>query len=139
VDSSGSSPTLIIIAAVVGVAVYLYVAYCLQRIAKNLRVSPAWFAWIPILNLYLWCKICGHGIGWTLLIIFIPIVNIVLYILLCLKIANACGRTRLLGILLIFPIVDLVVFWILATSDKSLVVNRQRDLQQPPQQMPPQA
>jgi hypothetical protein len=130
-QSSGSSTTWLIIAAVVGVLVYLYVAYCLQRIAKNLKVRPAWFAWVPILNIYLWCRICGHGIGWFILLL-IPIVNIVIYILLCLEIAHACGRSRVYGILLIFPIVDLVVFWMLATSDKNYVVQRQRDLPQGP-------
>jgi hypothetical protein len=132
-QSSGSNTAIIVVASVVGVIVYLYVAYCLQRIAKNLKVSPAWFAWIPILNVYLWCRICGHGIGYFIMLL-IPVLNIVIYVLLCLGIAHVCGRSRLYGILLIIPIVDLVIFWMLATSDKNYVVQRQRDLPQPPPQ-----
>lgn len=134
-ESSGSNTAVIVVSAVVGILLYIYGAVCLQRIAKNLRVMPSWFAWIPILNVYLVCKVCGKGILWTILC-FIPVVNVVIYILLCLKLARACGRSRLYGILLIIPVVDLFVIYMFAFSDKSYVVQRKSDLPPGP---PPQA
>jgi hypothetical protein len=120
--------TIITAAVVAGVILYVYTAFCFRRIAKNLRVKPSWFAWIPILNIYLWCKICGKGVLWTVLF-FIPVVNLVIFVMLCLKLAHACGRSRLYGVLLILPIADLVVLWVLAKGERSLVVQRRRDFQ----------
>jgi len=122
------NPTIITALIVVGVIIYIYTAFCFHRIARNLMVRPSWFAWIPILNIYLWCRICGKGVLWTILF-FIPVVNLVIFVMLCLKLARACGRSRLYGVLLILPIVDLVVLWVLSKGDRSLVVQRRRDLQ----------
>ncbi|MDY6794173.1 MAG: DUF5684 domain-containing protein [Actinomycetota bacterium] len=118
------SDTIITIALIaVGVILYIYTAFCFQRIAKNLGVRPSWFAWIPILDIYLWCRICGKGVLWTILF-FIPIVNIVIYVMLCLKLAHACDRSGLLGVLLILPIVNLIVLWVLAKGSRSRGVER---------------
>jgi hypothetical protein len=111
-----------------GVLFYIYKAWCFQKIAKNLRVRPAWFAWIPIPDIYLWCKICGRGALWTILF-FVPVVGLVIFVMLCVKLAGACGRSRPYGVLLILPVVNLIVLWMLAKGERSLVVQRRKDAQ----------
>lgn len=53
--------------------------------------QPGWAAIIPILNLYLLCKIAGRP-GWWLILMFIPIVNFVVSIIVMLDIAKSFGK-----------------------------------------------
>jgi hypothetical protein len=42
--------------------------------------QPGWGSIIPILNLYFLCKIAGRP-GWWLLLMFIPVVNLIIWII----------------------------------------------------------
>ncbi len=106
------SPTAIAVWAFMFLAVYVFYAICIQRISRNLAVSRSWFAWIPILNIYLTCRIVGKGILWTVLCL-LPVVSIIMYIIICFKLARVCGKGRLYGLLLLIPLVNFVVLWIL--------------------------
>lgn len=53
--------------------------------------QPGWAAIIPILNLYFLCKIAGRP-GWWLILMFIPIVNFVVSIIVMLDIAKSFGK-----------------------------------------------
>lgn len=101
-----------IMLAVMFLAVYAYSAICFSRISRGLGVGRPWYAWVPVLNVYLVCRIAGKRYLWTVLA-FIPIVNIVIFIMLCFKVSRACGSGRLIGLLLIVPVVDLVALWVL--------------------------
>ena len=72
--------------------------------------KPGWGAIIPFYNTYLLCKIAGRP-GWWLILFFIPIVNIVIAIIVCLGIAENFGHGAGYGILLFFfaPIMFLVL------------------------------
>ncbi|MBK5093850.1 MAG: hypothetical protein JJE48_10105 [Actinobacteria bacterium] len=72
-----------------------------------------WLAWIPVLNVWLLCKVVGHGIVWTILC-FVPLVDIVMTVLIALKLARACGRRRAYGLLLLIPLVNYMALWVLA-------------------------
>jgi len=98
------------------IALYAYSAFCLQSIAKRTNTENGYLAWIPIANIYLMCKIAGKP-GWWLLLLFIPLVNIVIGIILWVGIAKACGKPGWLGILVFVPIVDLVVIGYLAFGE----------------------
>ena len=78
--------------SLVSLAVYAYVAFCLYTIAKKTNTENPWLAWIPI-------------------------ANIVLAILVVWKIAEARNKPGWLGILLIVPIANLVIFGIIAFAD----------------------
>lgn len=54
--------------------------------------QPGWGFLIPIYNAYLLCKIAGKP-GWWLLLLFIPLVNVVIGILLAVCIAERFGRS----------------------------------------------
>lgn len=39
------------------ILIYIYFAYTLMIIANKTNTENLWYAWIPIVNLYLMCKI----------------------------------------------------------------------------------
>lgn len=39
------------------ILIYIYFAYTLMIIANKTNTENSWYAWIPIVNLYLMCKI----------------------------------------------------------------------------------
>lgn len=72
--------------------------------------KPGWGAIIPFYNVYLMIKIAGRP-GWWLILFFIPIVNIVIGIIVCLGISENFGHGAGYGILLwlFAPIMFLVL------------------------------
>ncbi len=97
--------------------IYAYLASCLQIIATGTNTENKWFAWIPIANIYLMCKIAGRP-SWWLLLFFIPVVNIVISIIVWMGIAKACNKPNWLGILIIVPIANVIVPGYLAFRSK---------------------
>ncbi len=104
---------------IMSLAVYAYSALCFQRIARGLAVKHTWFAWIPVLNVYLVCRIAGKRYLWTVLC-FIPVVNVIMYILICFKLSRACGKGRVMGLLLLVPVVNLIVLWVLVVRAEGI-------------------
>jgi Family of unknown function (DUF5684) len=67
--------------------------------------QPGWAAIIPIFNTYIMCKVAGRP-GWWLLLLFIPFVNFIIWIILCIDIAKAFGKGAGFGIgLLLLPFI----------------------------------
>ncbi|MCP4357781.1 MAG: signal peptidase I [Chloroflexi bacterium] len=63
--------------------------------------QPGWAAIIPILNWYTMLKVAGRP-GWWLLLLFVPILNIVIWLMMCLDFAYAFRKSTLYGILIFF-------------------------------------
>lgn len=97
-------------------AFYVYLALTLQTIANKTNTENAWLAWIPIVNIVLMCNIARKPVWWIILC-FIPLVNIVIFIILWMGIAEARNKPSWWGILLIVPIVGIIVPGYLAWSD----------------------
>ena len=53
--------------------------------------QPGWAAIIPILNIYIVCKIVGRP-GWWVILMFIPIVSIIFAIILMIDLSKSFGR-----------------------------------------------
>ena len=53
--------------------------------------QPGWASLIPIYNMYIWCKIVGRP-GWWVILLFIPFVNFVIAIILCIDLAKSFGK-----------------------------------------------
>lgn len=104
--------TGLIIYFIVLIAVYVYSAYCLMRIAQNDGQEYPWFAWIPILNIWLICQLSEKDptVLWFILCL-VPCVNIVVMILLFMAIAEKLGFESWWGILMIVPIVNFYVLY----------------------------
>ena len=95
--------------------IYTWCSLCLQIIANKLDTGYAWLAWIPIVNLYLICKMAGQP-GWWFFLFFIPPVNIIIYILAWMNISEACNQPSWLGVFMLIPVVNFVILGILAFS-----------------------
>lgn len=52
--------------------------------------QPGWAAIIPIVNLYFLCKVAGKP-GWWLILMFIPIVNIIIQVLVAHGVSKSFG------------------------------------------------
>src|ERR1700745_1218770 len=63
--------------------------------------KPGWGAIVPIYNIILICEITGRPAWWVVLL-FIPVVNIVVLIILFIDLAKAFGKTAGYGIGLAF-------------------------------------
>ena len=67
--------------------------------------QPGWASIIPILNTYFLCKIAGRP-GWWVILMFIPFVNLIIWIILCIDLAKSFGKGAGFGIgLLLLPII----------------------------------
>ena len=97
-------------------ALYAYIAFCIQTIAKRTNTKDPWMGWVPILNIYLLCKIAGKP-GWWLILFIIPLVNVVISIIVWMRISEALKKPGWLGILTILPLINLVIWGYLAFSD----------------------
>ena len=96
--------------------IYVYVALALQTIAKKTNTENGWLAWIPIANIFLMLMVAKKPLWWFILVL-IPLVNIVIYILVWMGIAEARSKPSWWGILIIVPIANLIVPGYLAWAD----------------------
>ncbi len=96
-------------------ALHIYLAISLMKIAKKSNTSNAWLAWIPILNVILMLQIAKKPLWWFFLFL-VPIVNIIFSVLVWIEIAKAVGKPEWWGILIIIPFVGIVVPGYLAFS-----------------------
>jgi len=98
--SSDNYATFVTLSSICGLIGYLLFAAGLWKTFVKAG-QPGWPALIPILNLYYIVKISGHP-GWWVLLFFVPILNIVIWLMVSLDVAYAFGKNTLYGILLFF-------------------------------------
>jgi ABC-type Na+ efflux pump permease subunit len=97
------------------VVFYVYMALALQTIAKKTNTENAWFAWIPILNVFLMLMIAKKPLWWFILLL-IPFVNIVISIIVWMAMAEARGKPSWIGILMLIPVLNIIIPGYLAWS-----------------------
>ena len=115
-DLSGLWTTIlasILIFLAIGIIFYLYFAIALMSVARKTNTLYSWFAFIPILNLILMAQVAQVSV-WTVILAFIPFVNIIVMIWWWWKIAKARGRPGWWAILLLIPVVNLIILGVLA-------------------------
>ena len=103
------------------VILYFYTSLALMTIAKKTNTDNSWFAWIPILNIYLMMKIADARL-WTFIAFLIagliPFVGSLLVIAIMMTwwwgIAKARDKSGILGILMLIPVVNLIILGYLA-------------------------
>jgi hypothetical protein len=108
------SQTGLIILAIF-LAVYLFTCYCLRLICLNAGTTPGALIWFPVLQVFPLLRAAQMS-GWCFLLFLIPIVNLGASLWWCLRIAQACGKGTLTGILLFLPITGIFAFFYLAFS-----------------------
>jgi hypothetical protein len=98
------------------IGIYLVFSWLLYRIACNAgQRKDAWWALIPILNLFLICKAAQKPMWWVLLCL-IPLVNIVILAVMFWKISENCGQHGFWGIAMLVPFINIVALLVLAFS-----------------------
>jgi hypothetical protein len=93
-SSAGSSPLVLLALIVVVVIAFYVVAY--WRIFEKAG-QPGWGVIVPLYNAYLWCKIAGRP-EWWMILLFIPLVNIAIALILALDIAKRFSKSDGFGI-----------------------------------------
>lgn len=106
-------------------AIYIYTAICLMRMAKKTKTKDAWLAWIPIANIILMLNIAKKPVWW-LIFFFIPLVNIAFSIIVWMEIAKRLKKPEWLGVFVIFPLVNLFVYGYLAFSKNEMPAASQK-------------
>jgi Family of unknown function (DUF5684) len=101
---------------VFGLVGYIFVALALYTIAQKTNTENAWFAWIPILNIILILNIAKKPLWWIILL-FIPLVNIIIAVLIWMGVAEARRKPGWWGVLTIIPLVNLIAIGYLAWSE----------------------
>jgi len=119
--STGFSPVVLIVLILVWLAVYVFSALCLMKMADKLGVENSWFAFIPFLNLWLLCKMGDRDNNWFILMLVFAfccgIVTAVMAILIFMDVAEKLGFENWWGILLIIPIFNFYVLYKLAFTE----------------------
>ncbi|HLV81107.1 MAG TPA: DUF5684 domain-containing protein [Chthonomonadaceae bacterium] len=92
---------------------YILFALPVYIIAKKSEHEYAWLAFVPFANLWLLCDMADKEVWW-LLLFFLPIVNLIAYVLIWMAIAENTNKPAWLGLLMAIPVVSLVVAFYLA-------------------------
>jgi hypothetical protein len=107
----GLAMGVILVSTIIGLALYVFQAWCLMKIANKTGTENAWFAWLPILNIILILDIAQKPRLWALAIIgmIIPLLNIIVglgiligYIYLMMEVAEAVGKPKFWGVIAVF-------------------------------------
>jgi len=120
--TSDALPTSIIIAVLLLVLVfYLLNSYLLYRIGRKLGYAHSWYAWVPILNVYMMVDLSYKDTStWFLMIIIFMflcgIVSTIMLIIVWMNIAERCGKDSWWGILTIIPIANFVAMYVIGSG-----------------------
>jgi hypothetical protein len=94
---------MLLFVILIGIAFYLFFAFCLYRIAQKLDVPYAWLAFVPLASLWPFVASAGKP-GWWILLFLVPIVNVFVGIYLWMCITENLGKNKWLGLLVLVPI-----------------------------------
>ena len=98
------------------VLLYFYFSFCLYKIAQNCgEKESAWWAFVPIISAFLMLKVARKPLWWFFLFL-VPIVNIIVFVVTWVNIAQNCGASGVWGVLAIIPILNLFAWGKLAMS-----------------------
>ena len=114
--SYAQSPEIPAIFWLIMLAAYAYFAFSIQIIANKTSTPNSWMAWVPILNVVLLCNIGDKPVWWVLLM-FIPLVNLVITVMLWMAVSEARRKPPWVGLLMILPFLNLIVPGYLAFSE----------------------
>jgi|GEM_PF-1231005 len=118
-NGNGEPTWLMPVAALVIIVFYVLHAWLLYRIGRKLNYKDSWFAWVPILNLYMMVDMSHRDtLLWLILILLTSwcCVGVIMLALVWMDIAARCDKEDWLGILYIIPIVDLIIMYVLGSG-----------------------
>jgi len=106
----------VVFALLIGLAVYVFFCFCYKRICEKCAVTPGVLIWIPIAQLVPLLQVAKMPV-WMIILLLIPLVNIVVFLMMWVKICQARGKSGWLVILLFIPIANIIFIPYLAFSE----------------------
>ncbi|HTL54684.1 MAG TPA: hypothetical protein VL361_03360 [Candidatus Limnocylindrales bacterium] len=113
----GTYPTVVVVIAVL-LMVHLFCSYCCMLICQKTGNNPGLLVWLPLLQAVPMLRAASMSIWW-LGALFIPALNLLAWVVWCLRIVEARRKTIPLAILLLFPLTSWLAFLFLAFSEDS--------------------
>jgi hypothetical protein len=103
--------------AILGGVICIYLLFCsaVALICRKTTTRPGLWVWIPGFQFVSLFKAAGMP-AWNLLLLLVPVVNIVVTIIWCFRIARVRQKSSVWGFLLLIPIVNILAFFYLAFS-----------------------
>jgi len=98
---------------IAGSIFYVLFCYPLMVIGQKLGFKYPWMAWIPILQLFMMVRMSGGSIM-SFILLFVPIIDIFVFIGIWGKIAEYLQKPAILSILMIIPGPNLLAIWYFA-------------------------
>lgn len=90
--------------AYASIAMYLVVAIGLSMLAARLGIRGGWMAWVPILNLFLLCRMARSSPAWILPAL-IPVIGLAVLSYLGARVARRLGMSAAVGVMFGVPFV----------------------------------
>jgi hypothetical protein len=115
--SPGAAAGIGVGALIVWLVMYVFMAFCIAKMAEKIgRPFGTSFvmALIPIANIVLLIQMAGRPMWWLVLLLLVPIANLVCLIIIWVDILKKLGRPGWWFILFLIPIVNLIIFLMLA-------------------------
>ncbi|MCK9615336.1 MAG: general secretion pathway protein GspB [Candidatus Omnitrophica bacterium] len=103
VSSLGYESIFVLTLLAVSIVLYIYNSLCLSKIANKTNTPFGWFAWLPILNIFLMLMIARKSFWWLILLL-IPLVNFICIIIIWMEIAKMRNKPAWLGLLMMLPL-----------------------------------
>ena len=114
--SGGISGIWLAIILLFALATYIFMGFCLMKMAEKTGTPNGWFGFIPILNFWLMVQIAQRDVVWFILLL-IPCVGIVIMVIVWMDIAAILGFENWWGILMLIPIFNFYVMYKLAFTE----------------------
>lgn len=108
-EAAAALGAAMLVVSLIGIAIAIISIVALWRIFTKAG-KPGWASIIPFYNMYTLYQVAGMN-GWMFLLTFVPIVNVVILVMLCLNLAKAFGKTGAfaVGLILLSPIFMLIL------------------------------
>ena len=102
------------ILALLGI-LYLFFCYCCWQICRKTSNRAGLFVWLPGFQMIPLFRAAGMS-PWLFLALFLPVVNLIIWIVWCFRICRVRQKSALLGILMLLPVTNVLAFVYLALS-----------------------
>jgi hypothetical protein len=106
--------TLYELLALIGI-LYLFFCYCCMQICRKTNNRPGLLVWVPGFQMIPLLRAAGMS-SWLFILLLIPVVNVIVQIVWCVRICRVRQKNSLLALLLILPVTSILAFVYLALS-----------------------
>lgn len=116
-DAQGTlNPNFIYLSVGACLLLHLLLSFCYKRVCEKANYPPGPVVWIPVLQIIPLVRAAGLPPVWFV-IFLLPGLNVLAYVVWCIKMAKVRGKGGGLAFLLIFPLTSLFAFLYLAFSN----------------------